>query len=564
MANNGYIPINMYPQQLGRLTHLNLSQAQLAPIQALDTQGNRNNQAYKATYTSDYFIRPVFGKPRLNVDYGELEPLENSILIRMVTNHIIDSVCATDFGIVPIKEEEEISDEIQKQIDIATEFFVGKEWMESWDSTLRRMLPDLLFYDCGVIIKVFSKNCYDENSVLRKDNKEPPVALTARDGRSFLLDATPYGEIEAVWQYSFMNIQSHPRLFSPEEIIYLQMRPQSRSIYGIANLQIVKDVLDYLDASIGAQRAYYENNFPISGQIDHPDIVDPDELLSRAQMYKETLKGESNTGKWLITAGGTKVTPLQISAQNMQWLESSTYYQKLIFAMFKISPSQLGFTEQINRSTAITQSQNYKENGVRTVLDFLENYLNREIIWKYFGNDIIFKFDDSLDLQDRKQQTDIDHLQLTDGTITINEIRSRDGKEEFSDDECNAPFAMQALQQKLMEGGMAGEEEEGAEMGGWGEEPEERPEEKETPEEEAAPETPAEKLEKAVMASTPMGSPGAAFIPVVIDSKTKKKKKKEEEDQEDDTKSELDKWSMGVQKNIEKELKQLYKNVDIK
>jgi phage portal protein BeeE len=67
-----------------------------------------------------------------------------------------------------------------------------------------------------------------------------------------------------------------------------------------------------------------------------------------AQMYKETLKGESNTGKWLITAGGTKVTPLQISAQTMQWLESTEYFQKLIFAMFKISPTQLGFTEQVN------------------------------------------------------------------------------------------------------------------------------------------------------------------------------------------------------------------------
>ncbi len=148
MANNGYIPINMYPQQLGRLTHLNLSQAQLAPIQALDTQGNRNNQAYKATYTSDYFIRPVFGKPRLNVDYGELEPLENSILIRMVTNHIIDSVCTTDFGIVPIKEEEEISEISLKPEKEDEEKDNEKEKKEKKSKKVKKSVKDGSYY-CG-------------------------------------------------------------------------------------------------------------------------------------------------------------------------------------------------------------------------------------------------------------------------------------------------------------------------------------------------------------------------------------------------------------------------------
>jgi len=558
MTNSGYIPINQYPQQLGRLSHLDLGVAQLSPVQALNVGGDRNNQTLKATYTSDYFIRPVFGKPRLNVSYGELEQYEDNILIRMVTNHIIDSVCTTDFGIVPIIEEDEVSDEIQGQIDKATEFFMAKKWMESWDNTLRRMLPDLLFYDCGLLIKVFSKDCYDENSVLKENNKNPPVALLARDGRSFLLDSTPYGEIEAVWQYSFMQIQAHPRLFSPDEIVYLQMRPQSRSIYGIASLSIVKDVMDYLTASIASNRAFWQNGMFPGLQIDHPDVVDPVELQKRANLYKETLKGEKNYNRALITAGGTKVTPLQFTNQQNQWIEASEYMQKLVFALYKVSPSQLGFTEQTNRATAIVQSQNYKQEGVRSVLHLLEDYLNREIIWKYFGEDIKFKFDSSLDLQDKKQQADIDHLQITDGTITINEIRTRDGKEEYQDEEFNAPFCQMVMQNKMMEGG--GEEGEEGEFGAWGEEPETQPGEEETPAEGAAPETPAEKLEKAVTAEAVSGEKGYAFIPVVIDSKEKKKQKKLEEEQEENTKSELDKWSVSIQKDIEKDLKRLYED----
>lgn len=558
MVNSGYI--NLQFTQLGGLSPIEVHQSMLSPVMALETVKDKNMR--KGVYTQDFYIRPVFGKPRLGIDYAELESLEDNILVRMVITHIIDSVTQTEFNITPIKEEDEVGTETQKNIDVATEFFEARKWMESWNATLRRMLPDLLMYDCGVFIKIFGKECYDEHGVLKEDNKTPPLELSSRDGRSFLVDCDPYGRITKYWQYSFMNIQSTPISFARDEIIYLMARPQSRSVYGVASLQIIKDVLDYLNASITSQRKYYENNFPISGMISHDDIVDPDELLKRAQMYKETLKGESNTGKWLITSGGTKITPLQISAQNMQWIESSKYFQTLIFALYKLSPSQLGFQAETNRATALVDSQKYKQEGVRTILTLLENYINREIIWKYFGEDIKFEFDDSLDLQDEKQRADVDHIQLTDGTLTINEIRSRDGKENFSDLEFNSPFASMVMQQKIMSEGMgeeAGEEpeEEYAEYTE-PEEPEIQPGESETPEEKSAPEVPAEKLEKAVMAETPMGEKGAALIPTVWDVATKKKKKKEEDKKEEKTKRDLDKWSEETNDAIVDDLKRLY------
>ena len=406
-------------------------------------------------------------------------------------------------------------------------------------------------YDCGLIIKVFPKQCYDENGELNEDNKIPPVELMSRDGRSFLADSNPYGGIHRYWQYSWINIQAKPISFGKDEIIYMMQRPQSRTLYGTSSLQIIKDVVDYLTASISAQRKYYENNFPVGGQIDHPDIVDPNELMKRAQLYKDQLKGENNTGKWLITSGGTKVTPLQITGQAMQWLQSVEYFQKLVFALFKISPSQLGFTDKINRATSITQSQNYKQDGVRTILTLIENYFNREIIWKYFSEDIKFEFDTSLDLQDKKIQSDIDHTCLADGTTTINEIRKRDDSEEFQDEEFNAPFAQMVMQQKIMEGSMGGEEgeEEGEEEGGWGEDKADE----ETPYEEIAEDT----TEKAVTAGAISGDPGFALIPTVVDRVKKKKKDKRKEDKNvKDTKN----WAKNQQKDLEDVLRNVYDN----
>jgi len=564
MTNDGYLQSgvqgsSLYPSQMNQYVS--------GPVQFLMP---KDKNMRKAVFTRAFWLSPPWGRPR-DIDYTLLEEYEGNIVIRMIINHITDSIVQTEWDIVA-EDKEKADDVPEEHIEEVREFFKSKTWNESWEETLRRMLPDLLLYDAGAIIKIFPKSVYDKDGVLKeqqgddgKPTKITPVELSARDGRSFLKDTDLYGVTNRYFQYSWIAPNAKPIMFANEEIVYMMQRPQSRSPYGIANLEIIMDVVDYLTASIDAQRSYYENNFPISGQIDHPDIVDPDELLKRAQMYKETLKGESNTGKWLITSGGTKVTPLQISAQNMQWLESSEFFNKLVFAVFKINQSELGFTGDVNRATGVVQSQIYKAKGVQSVLRLLEEYINREIIWKHFHEDVMFQFDRSLDLADQKQQADIDHLELTDGTSTVNEVRARDGKEVYDDDEFNAPFAQMVMQQKIMMGGEEeSEEEEG--YGGWGGEseggqPAEMPEEAETPGEEATPTT-TEKIEtliKAVMADTPMGEPGAAFIPKVWDTETKKKKKKEEDKAEEDTVKSLEDWSETTQKQILNDVERLYK-----
>jgi len=549
--------MQLAPSNMGYYAH--------SPLQVVET-GVKTPGLMKGTYTTDFWWNPPFGRPR-NIDYPELEDYEHNVYVQMVINHIVDSIVKTDWNIVNYDEEKEAPEELVKEV---TDFFVSKKWQESWKAGLRRMLPDLLLYDCGVLIKVFPKKDYDEEGILQKfddekgskvESKHKPIEIMARDGRSFLKDQSLYGTIKQYFQYTWMGIQGKPIAFDVDEIVYLQMRLASRSPYGVSNLEVIKSVVDYLTSSINANRKYWENGFFPGGHLDHPDMVDIDELKKRAQLYKEQLKGEGNYNKWLITSGGVKVTPLQFTNQQMSWLQSSEFFAKIVFAIFKVPASELGFTEGQNRATGIQQSTIYKAKGVQNVLDLLEDYINRDIIWKHFSEDVKFVFDASLDFQDEKIRSDIDHTQITDGVVTINEIRKRDGDEEFMDDFFNAPFAADVAREKIMAGG----EEEGGEMPP-GEEPGMMPGEEETPEEVAAEPTggssetreEAEKIEKAVSVDVPSGTPGYALTPIVVDAKRRKKQNKAEKDVEESAVKDLKDWSKTSQKEIEKELDRLY------
>ena len=411
--------------------------------------GAQGNQ--KGVFTEQFWLNPPWGRPRA-INYPLLEEYENNEWIRMVVTHIIDSVVQTSFNIVAIDEDKVV----QGHIDELIEFFSAKAWQESWQETLRRLLPDLLLYDAGVLIKVFPKHSYDQDMQLKGTAK--PVELVCRDGRSFLKNTDLYGFLNAYHQYSWISPRSKPITFKPNEIIYMMMRPQSRSPYGVAPLETIMNIVDYLSASVNANRKYWENGMFIGGQIDHPDITDIDEMQKRAELYKEDLKGEDNYNKWLLTFGGTKVTPLAFTNQQMQWLQTSEFFGKIVFAIFKVTPSELGFTDGINRATAQVQSEVYKSKGVQNVLKLLEEYINREIIWKHFHTDIEFKFDQSLDLEDETKRANIDHIMLQDGTTTINAIRNRNGDEPFEDDLFNNPFAEMTFQDKMMSEGEEGED----------------------------------------------------------------------------------------------------------
>ena len=437
MSNNGYIQGgvgNDQPLTVQLMQHPN----------KYIMGGKDGNQ--KAVFTQQFWLNPPWGRPR-DIDYTQLEDYENNPWVRMVITHIIDSVIQCEYNIKSINEDKIV----QSHIDEVMEFFRSKTWSESWKETLRRLLPDLLLYDCGVLVKVFPKHAYSETLELKKEIA--PVEIVSRDGRSFLKNTDLYGYTDKYFQYSWIAPQSKPVAFTKDEIIYMQMRPQSRSPYGISTLEIVKSIVDYLTASINANRKYWENGMFIGGQIDHPDINDIDEMELRAEMYKAELKGEENYNKWLLTFGGTKVTPLAFTNQQMQWLQTSEFFGRIVFAIFKVTPSELGFTDGMNRATAQVQSQVYKSKGVQSLLDLLEEYINREIIWKHFHEDVEFKFDRSLDLEDRQKQANIDHLQLTDGVTTVNAIRNREGDEVFSNPIYDEPYAEMRAQDELMSQG---------------------------------------------------------------------------------------------------------------
>lgn len=391
----------------------------------------------KGVYTDAFWLAPPYGRPR-DIDYHRLEPLETSVWVRMCVQHIVDSIAGAPWSIGPRVHGDDVSESI---IDEARKFFEGDEWGESWNQVLRQCLPELVNYDAGVISKVFPVKAYDKQGKLKKSAK--PVELVALDGRSVLKDVGIFKNLRGYWQYSWINPQGIPIHFQPDEIVYLQQAPSTREPYGISNLEVIESVLDYMTDSTLAQSKYWKNGLFIGGQIDLPEVTDVQELKRMQAYYEAKLRGPRKYNKWIVTGGGAKVQSMPFTSQQMQWLDSQKWFAKMVFAIYKLTPSELGFTEDLNRATGIQQMQIHKSKGIRPILLIIEEFINRKIIWKHFSGDIKFSFDQELDLDDDAKQTDIDIKRLGAGLDSVNELRDRDGKEKWKDEKYDGPNADQ-------------------------------------------------------------------------------------------------------------------------
>lgn len=416
----------------------------------------------KGVYTDAFWLAPPYGRPR-QIDYERLEPLENSIWVRMCVQHIVDSIAGAEWTVGPRRHGEDVSEELLTEM---REFFESDAWGESWGQIARQCLPDLVNYDAGVLNKVFPVVSYNTEGELKPNAK--PLELVALDGRSMMKDVGLFKNLKGYYQYSWINPQGIPIHFEKEEIIYLQQSPSPREPYGTSSLEVIESVLDYMMDSTLAQSKYWKNGLFIGGQIDLPEVKDINELKRMQAYFEAKLRGPRKYNKWLITGGGAKVQSLPFTSQQMQWLDSQKWFAKMVFAIYKLTPSELGFTEDLNRATGIQQMEIHKSKGVRPILKILEEAINREIIWRHFSPDISYSYTQELSLDEKKLQSDIDAARLSNNLDSVNELRDRDGKEKWPGEQYDGPNSDAETEEPeddfnwddmFAEGGESGEEE---------------------------------------------------------------------------------------------------------
>ena len=144
--------------------------------------------------------------------------------------------------------------------------------------------------------------------------------------------------------------------------------------------------------------------------------------------------------KMFINRFGGKIESPDQKHTDIAFLDLLKHDREKIFGVFGLPPFRGGVMEYANYANALAQDKDFWNNTVKQVTAVLEDALNKQLVWPFFGTDVRLAFDYS-DVPalrgEPKEQAETFDIYVRNGTLTQNEVREELGKEPLEEDEIN-------------------------------------------------------------------------------------------------------------------------------
>ena len=341
--------------------------------------------------------------------------------VRACVDLIVGTCAKVKIKVIPVKEEDEISDETKTQIEEVEGLFNNPNKKdESFEMIRRKVLKDILIYDAGALEIVYDGEKPAELFDLPGDRMRVSVDKNGyyNEKAFYLIPRLKNGE---VWS------EKNAVPFSQEEVIYFMRNPRAGSVYGLSPIE---SLINSIEADLNASEYnsnFFLNNAEPSGIVNLKGIPKA-ELTRFKEQWKKDLKTYKNAHKIFITniEKGVEWLKTSESAQDMQFMEYQKWLVQKILTVYQVKPFVLGLVDETTgKLNSLEQWNAFKESAIEPLLS-LESYLyTTKIINAGFGyNDIKVEFE-SIDIKDETAEAEKAVKLVTAGIMTINEVRKK-------------------------------------------------------------------------------------------------------------------------------------------
>lgn len=377
---------------------------------------------------TEWFYNPLKGQPRY-VDIYRLRSLAASEWVFMCTSTIIEEIAQVPWEVVPKdpKLQESPPEQILNEIDEVNYFLnnPNDNKGETINTIFRALLRDSLELDAGCIVKGFSESSYDRHPAggfeLRPQGERMLLELFARDGGSFLKETDVNGIEYRLWQYSYLHPAVAPIEFDINEVVYAMRYPRSYGVYGWSEIQSLETILNLLINSAFTNATMFQEYAVPSGVVSFTGSKEDEDRLR--EYFRTEIKGRFH--KVAVLNREAKFVPLAYTNRDMEFLKGQEWFAKLVWAVYKLTPTEMGFQDEIRETgkAMAAQGRIQKRKAVFPLLRLIEQVMNNQII-NEFSPRIKFQFN-FVDKEEEYADTQLEIQELSQAMMTINEWRKK-------------------------------------------------------------------------------------------------------------------------------------------
>ena len=214
----------------------------------------------------------------------------------------------------------------------------------------------------------------------------------------------------------------------PISAVLRDINPDPENIYK--GMSIVRKASLTIDTDVQMKRwnnKLFKNGARPGVVVEVPDQLKDDAYNRLKQQFDEQYRGTGNAFNRVILEGGAKMSPFMMTTQDLDFLESKRFTRDEILAMFKVSGSNLGITEDVNRANAEAQDYAYAKRCIKPRLEQFVDFMNKRLLRPIYGGEYVLSYEDPIpentEMRLKEAQAGVNSW------LTIDEVRDMYGLE---------------------------------------------------------------------------------------------------------------------------------------
>ena len=205
----------------------------------------------------------------------------------------------------------------------------------------------------------------------------PSQYVKIKPGRENLID---------YFEYSYQTAMGNKKIMAAD-MVQLKLPNPNDPYFGMPPLMAAARATD-IDRESGIwQKVSLENRGAADINIKLPDDATREQVASIREQYEKMQTGSNNARRALMT--NADIQQLGMNAVELDFVESRKSVWTEITAVFGMSLSDLGMTENVNLANADAMNKNLWENTIIPTLALIERQLNHQLAVEFPGYKLV-------------------------------------------------------------------------------------------------------------------------------------------------------------------------------
>ena len=251
-----------------------------------------------------------------------------------------------------------------------------------------------------------------------------------------------------------------PAKFCPDTVELLAREKETRAFiiisagFGEETAAGAKLEQRILDACEEYGATFFSNGAAPGAVLEHPGVLKDPEKVRRS--WTQTFGGSSNANKIAVLEEGMKYTPISISPNEAQFLETRKFQVDEIARIFRIPPHMIGDLDRSTFSNIEQQSLEFVKYTLDPWVTRWEQSMNRRLIKESDKGKCFFKFNvDGLLRGDYQSRMNGYAVGIQNGFLSVNDVRELENFDLISEEEGGNNYMVNGNLVKLKDVGAA-------------------------------------------------------------------------------------------------------------